>query len=179
MKLLKTIRADRSDTFIFEKAAEAGEWAISGAFVFAHRDPTALMGKARAAFRGGFLGIESFGWSTLARIVEASESDRALALERLAGQLVQHFGAPDLSTARIAAEVEIAFAASLCEHPPGMLIAVSRRCENGLTYEVFRTLQANARWQQAPVFAFVKVPDDADVPGEAIDLAALANAERS
>jgi hypothetical protein len=111
--------------------------------------------------------------------VEASESDRALALERLAGQLVQHFGAPDLSTARIAAEEEIAFAASLCEHPPGMLIAVSRRCENGLTYEAFRTLQANARWQQAPVFAFVKVPDDADVPGEAIDLAALANAERS
>jgi Family of unknown function (DUF6505) len=180
VKLLKTIRADRSDTFIFDKAAEAGEWAVSGAFVFAHRDPTALTGKARAAFRGGFLGVDSFGWSTLVRIVEASDSDRTVALERLAAHLVQRFGAPDLRAARLAAEEEIAFAASLCEHPPGMLIAVSRRHENGLTYEAFRTLQSNAaRWQQAPVFAFVKVPDDADIPDAPIDLAALANAERS
>jgi hypothetical protein len=179
VKLLKTIRADRSDTFIFEKAAEAGEWAISGAFVFAHRDPTSLSGKTRAAFRGGFLGIDSFGWSTLVQIVEASESDRVAALERLAAQLVQRFGAPDLCTARLAAAEEIAFAASLCEHPLGMMIDVSRRCENGLTYEAFRTLQSNARWRQAPVFAFVKLPDDADVPGEPIDLAALASADRS
>ncbi len=155
MKLLKTIRADRSDTFIFDKAAEPGEWAVSGAFVFAHRDPASLAGKARAAFRGGFLGIDSLGWSTLAQIVEVDEAQRTTAIESLAAQLVARFGAPDPVTACTAAEEEIAFAASLCEHPVGTLIAVSRRCEKDMTHEAFRTLQPSARWRQAPVFTFV------------------------
>jgi hypothetical protein len=178
VKLLKTIRADRSDTFIFDKAAEPGEWAVSGAFVFAHRDPASLTGKARAAFRGGFLGIDSCGWTTLVQIVEANEADRAAAIEILAAQLVALFKAPDLVTARAAAAEEIAFAESLCEHPPGMLIAVSRRYEKDMTHEAFRTLQSSARWKQAPVFTFVDVPDEEDVPSELIDLAALANSER-
>ena len=61
MKLLRTIRLDPSDTFVFERAAEPGEWAVSGAFVFWDADPATLSGKARAAFRGGFLGVESLG----------------------------------------------------------------------------------------------------------------------
>ena len=77
MKLLRTIRLDPSDTFVFERAAEPGEWAVSGAFMFADADPEALDGKPRAAFRGGFLGVPSFGWSTLVQIVEASDEDRA------------------------------------------------------------------------------------------------------
>jgi hypothetical protein len=177
-KLLKTLRADQSDTFIFEKAAEPGEWAVSGAFVFAHRDPALLTGKSRAAFRGGFLGIDSFGWSTLVRIVEANEADRAAAVEMLAAQLVRLCGAPDVITARVAAEEEIAFSASLCEHPAGMLVAVARRCEKDGTHEAFRTLQSSSRWKQAPVFSFVDVPDEADVPSALIDFAALANSER-
>ena len=36
-------------------------------------DATTLEGKARAAFRSGFLGIDSLGWSTLVQVVEASE----------------------------------------------------------------------------------------------------------
>src|SRR5262245_33215601 len=79
MKLLRTIRLDPSDTFVFERAAEPGEWAVSGAFMFV--DPAALEGKARAAFRGGFLGVASLGWSTLVQIVEASEADRAALVE--------------------------------------------------------------------------------------------------
>ena len=35
MKLLRTIRLDDSDTFLFETAAESGEWAVSGAFAVA------------------------------------------------------------------------------------------------------------------------------------------------
>jgi hypothetical protein len=157
MKLLKTIRADRSDTFIFDKAAEPGEWAVSGAFVFTHQEPPSLTGKARAAFRGGFLGIDSFGWSTLVQIVEANEADQAAAVALLATQLVRRCGAPDLLTARVAAEEELSFAASLCEPPVGMLIAVSRRYEEDMTHEAFRTLQASAQWRQAPVFTFVDV----------------------
>ena len=61
MKLLRTIRLDPSDTFVFERAAEPGEWAVSGAFMFADADPETLEGKPRAAFRGGFLGVASFG----------------------------------------------------------------------------------------------------------------------
>ena len=77
MKLLHTIRLDPSDTFVFEKAAEPGEWAVSGAFVFWDTDASALQGKARSAFRSGFLGVESLGWSTLVQIVEADAADRA------------------------------------------------------------------------------------------------------
>ena len=79
MKLLRTIRLDASDTFVFEKAAEPGEWAVSGAFVFWNTDPAALEGKARSAFRGGILGVASLGWSTLVQIVEASDADRLAA----------------------------------------------------------------------------------------------------
>src|ERR1700722_7810833 len=178
VKLLKTVRADPSDTFVFDKAAEPGEWAISGALMFAQADPATLVGKARAAYRSGFLGIGSFGWSTLARIVEASEADRAAAVDLLAAQLVEHFGAPDLETARTAAEEEIAFAASLCDHPAGMLVAVSRQYENDVTREAFRTLQSDGRSEPAPPFIFLQVTDEADPPPGHIVSTRLANGER-
>src|SRR5262249_58277344 len=87
VKLLRTIRLDPSDAFVFERAAEPGEWAVSGAFMFADADPDTLTGKQRAAFRGGFLGVTSLGWSTLVQIVEAGEEDRAALVAALAGQL--------------------------------------------------------------------------------------------
>ena len=76
LKLPRTIRLDPSDTFVFERAAEPGEWAVSGAFVFWNQDPVALGPKARVALRSGFLGVESLGWSTLAIVTEASEAER-------------------------------------------------------------------------------------------------------
>jgi hypothetical protein len=94
MKLLRTIRLDPSDTFVFEQAAEPGEWAVTGAFMFADADPVTLEGKARAAFRSGFLGVASLGWSTLVQIVEASEDDRLGAIGALAKQLVAHCARP-------------------------------------------------------------------------------------
>lgn len=114
MKLLRTICLDASDSFVFEKPAEPREWALSGAFAFAHCAPTSLQGKSHTAFRAGFLGLSSFGRSTLVQIVEANEGDRRHAVDMLAAQLVAHFGAPDLAAAREAAEEEIGFAASLC-----------------------------------------------------------------
>jgi len=177
VKLLKTIRADTSDTFVFDKAAEPGEWAISGALLFANLDPATLSGKPRAAFRSGFLGIVSFGWSTLAQIVEVGEEQRSMAVEQLAARLVECCGAPDLATARPAAEEEVAFAASLCDHPPGMLVAVSRRYENEAIRESFRTLQANAYAKPAPVFSFVEVVGE-EAPPQHIDLAGLVDRAR-
>jgi len=94
VKLLRTIQLDASDSFVFEKPAESDEWAVSGAFALGRSDPANLQGKARTAFRAGFLGLSSLGRSTLAQIVEASEADRRAAVEMLAAQLVTHFGAP-------------------------------------------------------------------------------------
>ena len=76
MKLLRTITLDPSDTFVFDVPAEPGDWAVSGAFRFCDRDPAKLNGKDRSAFRGGFLGVQSWGWSTLVQIVPATEGDR-------------------------------------------------------------------------------------------------------
>ena len=163
MKLLKTVRADISDTFVFDRAAEAGEWAVSGAFLFANLDPVTLTGRPKAAFRGGFLGVSSFGWSTLAQIVEVAAEERATAVAQLATRLVEHCGAPDLATATPAAEEEIEFAASLCNHPAGMLIAVSRCYENETIRESFRTLQANPSGK-SPVFSFIELIDEEPAP---------------
>jgi ADP-ribose pyrophosphatase YjhB (NUDIX family) len=177
VKLLRTIRLDPSDSFIFERAAEPGEWAVPGAFVFWNDDPTTLAGKVRAAFRAGFLGIESLGHSTLAQIVDASETDRAHVVDILAHQLVAHFGAPGLAEAHTAAEEEVVFAVSLCMHPPGTLIAMHRTHENGETRETFRALRRSAGAKQLRAFSFLEVEGDEKDSG-AVDLHNLAQGER-
>ena len=75
LKLPRTLRLDPSDSFVFARAAEPGEWAVTGSFLFWDRDPASLTGKDRVAFRSGFLGVRSFGFSTLVVVSEASESD--------------------------------------------------------------------------------------------------------
>jgi hypothetical protein len=173
VKLLRTIRLDPSDSFIFEKPAEPGEWAVSGAFAFAHCDPTNLRGKARAAFRAGFLGLDSLGRSTLAQIVETNEKDCRAVIEMLAAQLVKYFGAPDLATARPAAEEEIGFVVSLCDHSPGVLVAVTRSHENGTIREQFRTLRLRDAVGHTNAFELFEVVGDDEVPAEHLDLARL------
>jgi len=173
MKLLRTIRLDPSDTFVFEHAAEPGEWAVSGAFVFWNGDVTQLEGKARSAFRGAFLGTESLGWSTLVQVVEASEADRAAVVERLAQQLVAHFGAPDIAAARTAAQEEVAFAESLCNQPADTLIAVHRSFENGEVREAFRTLHPRGGDKPMRAFSFLEVEGEEE-PAEEVNLVAMA-----
>lgn len=177
MKLLRTLRLDPSDTFIFEPAAEPGEWAVTGGFVFCDADPEALSGKARAAFRSGFLGVDSLGWSTLVQIVDASESDRATAIDTLAQRLAERFGAPDLTAARAAAEEEVMFAASLCDHPAGTLIAVHRARADGAVRETFRTLRPREGQKPLRAFAFMEVEGEEE-PSETVDLVSLVQGER-
>ena len=176
MKLLRTIRLDPSDTFIFANAAEPGEWAVSGGFVFADADPANLAGKERAAFRGGFLGVNSLGWSTLVQIVEASADDRAAAVAILAERLMQHFGAPDPAAARAAAEEEFEFASSLCNHPHDTLIAVHRSHEDGAIREAFRTLRPKDGPKPLRAFAFLEVEGEEE-PAERVDLTSLGRPE--
>jgi hypothetical protein len=177
VKLLRTIRLDPSDTFVFERAAEPGEWAVSGGFVFSDADPAELAGKTRTAFRAGFLGLESLGWSTLVQIVNATEDDRLAAVDTLARQLVAHFGAPDLAAARAAAEEELEFAASLCNHASDTLIAVHRSSENGEIREAFRTLRPRNGPKPLRAFSFLEAEGD-DEPAEQVDLLTLGQGER-
>ena len=160
MKLLRTIALDPSDTFVFDVPAEPGDWAVSGAFRFCDRNPAELSGKDRSAFRSGFLGVQSWGWSTLAQIVHATDEDRRAVVQLLARQLVERFGAPDLATAHVAAEEEVAFAQSLCTHPIGALIAVHRSASDGEVRESFRRLRLREGQRHGKAFSFMEVEDD-------------------
>jgi hypothetical protein len=175
---LRTIRLDPSDTFVFEHAADPGEWAVSGAFMFADADPDALAGKSRAAFRGGFLGVASLGWSTLVQIVEATQQDRDRLVDTLGRQLRERLGAPDFAAARAAAEEEVAFAASLCDHPRDTLVAVRRTFEDGAIREAFRTLHPRGTRKPMRAFSFLEVESEEE-PREDVNLLALAKGKRS
>lgn len=172
MKLLRTIALDPSDAFVFDVPAEPGDWAVSGAFRFCDRDLAMLSGKDRSAFRSGFLGVRSWGWSTLAQIVHATEDDRRALVEFLARQLAERFGAPDPATAHFAAEEEVAFAQSLCIHPVGTLIAVHRVASDGEVRESFRKLQLREGQHHGKAFSFMEVEDDTE-PENTLDLAKM------
>ena len=185
LKFPRTIRLDPSDTFVFERAAEPGEWAVSGAFVFWNQDQANLGPKQRVALRSGFLGIDSLGWSTLAIVTEAMEAERKAMIEHLASHLLEKFGAPDLNAARLAAEQEVAFAASLCDHPPQTLLAVQRSVENGEIRERFRTLKpreaaagADRLHAHARAFTFHEVEGDTEATEE-VDLLGMIRNDRS
>lgn len=182
LKLLRTLRLDASDTFVFERAAASGEWAVPGGFEFWGAEAATLAGKRRAAFRSGFLGLDSFGFSTLAEIVEVSSADIEAAVTTLAQHLMTHHGAPDLEAARTAAAEEITFAQSLCEHAPGTVIALQRTVEpDGQVRERFRTLKValgaeTNSFGQGCVLPIGIAPDDgASATGEAeeVDLVGL------
>lgn len=179
MRLLRTIRLDPSDTFVFERAADPGEWAVSGAFMFADADPDALAGKSLAAFRSGFLGVASLGWSTLVQIVEATQEDRERLVDTLGRQLHERLGAPDLAAGRAAAEEEVAFAASLCDHPRDTLVAVRRTFEDGAIREAFRTLHPRGTRKPMRAFSFLEVESEEEPPEEDVNLLALAREKRS
>lgn len=181
-KLLRTIRLDASDTFVFERAAAPGEWAVSGTFMFWDQDVSALAGRDRQAFRAGFLGLGSFGWSTLAVVVEATPEERAAAVEALAAHLLSEHGAPDIEAARAAAEEEIAFAENLAQHPAQTLVGLNRSVNaEGEISEQYRTFHS-ADAKQATAMpcsagAFAVVEDDAAPEEDHFDMAAMVAAE--
>ncbi len=142
IRLPRTIQLDPSDKVVFTCAAAPGEWAVTGTFLFWGRSPDSLSRKEAIAFRSGFLGVESFGHSTLVTVQEATPSEHEVLVDALARQLVAHLGAPSLEVARPAAQEEVALIASLCaDHPLNTLIALHRRHEQGAIREQFRTLK--------------------------------------
>ena len=142
MKLLRVIRFDQSDDHVFDIAAEADEWAVSGAVVFAGIERGDIKGKVRQAFANGFLGIASMGRSTFATVAEIDdEQSEELSME-LARGFVEKFGAPSLKEAISAAASEIKFAADLCAEKPINSVFTVRRVldEAGDIREEFREI---------------------------------------
>ena len=87
-----------------------------------------------------------------------------------------HFGAPALEQARAAAEQEVAFAASLCDHPLDTLLALHRTHQDGEIREQFRVLRPRGGPKPLRAFSFLEVEEEAE-PGETIDLMQLAEGE--
>ena len=176
-RLPRTIRLDPSDTLVFERPAEPGEWAVTGSFLFWDVDVSALTGKARAAFRAGFVGVQSLGFSTLVVVTDARSDERDAAVEALAAHILAQLGAPDFDAARAAACEEIEFAASLCQHEAGTILAMHRTVEAGEIRERFRALHmrdhapggADPLHAQARAFEFVET----DEPDEQVDLVGM------
>lgn len=164
LRLPRTIRLDASDERIFERAAEPGEWAVPGAFMFLDARPGDLHGKARQAFVNGFLGIESLGWSSLVVVAQASGDEAEAAAVTLARRFVERLGAPSPDAALPVARQEISFAASLCDHPVNTLLAVVREWSDDGVRESFRVIEPARARLHAPVWEVV--PDDAQAPGE-------------
>lgn len=172
MKFLRTTRLDDSDEQVFAPAAAVGEPAVTGTFVFSFSDadPESLTGKARQAFRSGFLGLNSFGWSTLARIEEIDQVEYKRVVEALAQHLVAHYGAPSLAEALPVAREEVDYAASLCDDEPGTLVVMERHADAEGIHEAFRKVQpapapaprqvADWRGQEGEIRIWDMFPDD-------------------
>ncbi|UCH52835.1 MAG: hypothetical protein JSW09_09590 [Pseudomonadota bacterium] len=139
MNFLRVTRLDDSDTRVYESAAHPGEWAVCGTSAFFAVDVGDLMGKAHQAFRHGFLGIGSFGWTTLVHVDEITPVEYLRVIDKLANYLAAH-GAPTAEAARAAAQEEVEYTASLCTHPRHTLMALERTLEGEEIVESFRVV---------------------------------------
>lgn len=142
MKLARTIRFDESDENVFRRAAEAGEWAISGAFAFSDFTEDDLKGKPRQEFRNGWLSVESWGRATFVAIAEIEQSEIDGLTMRLAAHFVQDYGAPSIEDALPVAENELRHMLDLCnEHRANTLLIVERELTEAGVREAFRVIE--------------------------------------
>jgi hypothetical protein len=156
----RVVRLDDSDERVYETAAAAGEWAVPGAFVFLDLAVEQADGKTREAFRHGFLGTDSYGWSTLVQVDEISLAEFETVVERLARHFMQHHGAPDLAAARAAAQEEAAFAASICDHARHTLLALDREMGEEGIVENFRVVRPPSGLDHEKVKIWKMVDDE-------------------
>jgi len=126
VKFLRTVRFDASDEQVFARVAEPGEWAVPGSFEFLDADPRQLSGKDAQAFSNGFLGIGSFGWSSLVEIADIDEDGFQRIIDQLAQYFIGHHGAPHIAAALPMAADEAHYASTVCEYPLHTLLAIER-----------------------------------------------------
>lgn len=158
MKFPRAIRLDSSDARVYAVAAEPGEWAVPGGFLFAGRDPEELPPKDQLALRNGWLGTQSFGWTSLVEVAEIDEAAFFAVVERLARHFVAALGAPDYPTALLAARETADDAAALCDHKVHTLLAVEREPGESGLIERFRVIAPERATDHARIWQIV--PDD-------------------
>ena len=141
MKFAKTIRFDKSDLNIFPTIAEEGELAVVGTFSFFNFGEENLKGKMKQAFSNGFLGIPSFGYSTLISLTQVEEEDLKSLKNTLSDCFLKNYGAPSFEHAYKAADDEVNLMLDLCSsHDKGSLISISREITKDGIKENFRNL---------------------------------------
>lgn len=161
-KLIRTFRVDDTDDHVYPVAAQVGEWAVPGGYVFrfAEQNPAEWTGGDRQAFLTGFLGTESFGWSTLVVVAEIDEAGFKTVIERVAHHLVEAYGAPGVEAALPYAREEVAYAESLCDRPVNTVLAVQRASSPEGIRESYRTLREQANWEAEGVRIWKPVPSN-------------------
>lgn len=142
MKLARTIRFDESDENVFRRAADSGEWAISGAFAFSDFIDADLKGKPRQEFRNGWLSLDGFGRATFIATCEIEQAEVDALTMKLAAHFVQEYGAPSIEDALPVAEGEMQHMLDLCdEHRANTLLIVERELTEAGVREAFRVIE--------------------------------------
>ena len=156
MDLAKTVQLDSSDLHIFDQPAEIGEWAITGTFSFVDSDPAAWSNKQKLAFQAAWLGIGSFGYSTFVQATAISSSEYDQLLGILAAHLTDQYTAPNLEAATDAAKQEIDDMATLCNHPPGTLLAIERIIDGQNITEQTRVISGSKEHAKPQVWTTIE-----------------------
>lgn len=141
MKLARVIRLDDSDTEVYERPADPGEWAIPGTFEFSNWTEADVGGAAGQAFAHGWLGLDSFGRGSVVAVTDMTETERDALISALAQYFIAAWGAPDIDAAWPVAEEEIAQMATLCaDQPDNTLIVISRELTEAGVKDSFRLI---------------------------------------
>jgi len=156
LKFPRTIRLDVSDENAFPVAADAEEWALTGTFAFADAEPGALSNKEQLAFRNGWLGADSFGRATFVLVAEISDEQFEAVVLRLAEHIFEHYGAPDMLAAAEAARGEARYAADLCDHPIGTMLAIEREFTDDGVAERIRVIPQQDESMHAKIWSIVE-----------------------
>ena len=155
MNLEKTVQLDPSDLRIFERPAAIGEWAIAGTFTFVDSDPVAWSKNQTLAFQSAWLGIGSFGYSTFVQATAISSTEYKQLLLTLTAHLTDHYMAPSLEAATDAAKQEIDDMATLCNHPPGTLLAIERTIDGQNITEITRIIEGSEDQKTPQIWATI------------------------
>ena len=149
MKLAKTIQLDDSDKKVYLTSAEQGEWAVTGTFLFTDIDPTSWNKKQQISFRDGWLGTDTFGFSTFVQVSDFSEKQKDEVTHKLSAFIYETFNPPGMLSAFNAAEKEIHDMSSLCDHPIGTILSIKRELNDEEINEKIRIV--NQKVEDIPV----------------------------
>jgi hypothetical protein len=153
MKLAKTIQLDISDNNVYSISASPGEWAITGTFFFVDSNPEKWGKKEQIAFRDGWLGVGSYGRSTLVQISTISNEEKRILKENLSVLILKKFRAPGMLAALDAAQKEIEDMEKLCNHPNGTLLSIRRDINNKEIKEKVSIISPEMNDQHATIWS--------------------------